>query len=281
MNVDLAICDGRYALADEANGGPVFYPTHRARHAELAEAPVTATFDKLAAPGREKAQDWEHWRKLRRRFLEGGLEVLSDSELLEIFLAVSSPRPKRQSQLAAALISRFGNLTGVVHADPRHLMEFPTENRRATYMAIALLKCVHAAAVRLLKVDVVDRPIISSSEAVLRYCMARFSHLGHEEFHVLFLNRKNMLILDEVQQRGTIDHVPLYPREVAKRCLEVGASAIVMVHNHPSGDPTPSGPDIELTRKVVAALEIFDVQVHDHFIIGLDGQASLRGLGLM
>lgn len=281
MIEEFTVCDRKCSSKSAVPGGSIAYPAHNAHYAELAEAPVIATFGKLASIGGGKIQDWEYWRQLRRRFLEGGLEVLSDREILEIFLAVSSPKPKRHSQLAAALMSRFGNLAGVVHANPRHLMEFTTENRRATYMAIALLKCVHVAAVRLLKGDVVDRPIISSSEAVLKYCMARFSYLGHEEFHILFLNRKNMLILDEEQQRGTIDHVPLYPREVAKRCLEIGASAIVMVHNHPSGDPTPSGPDIELTRKVIAALGVFDVQVHDHFIIGLGRQTSLRAMGLI
>ncbi len=121
---------------------------------------------------------------------------------------------------------------------------------------------------------------MSSSDTVLNYCMARFSYLQHEEFHILFLNRKNILILDEPQQRGTVDHVPLYPREVAKRCLELGASAIVMVHNHPSGDPTPSPPDINLTRKIIEVLKVFDIQVHDHLIIGLGRHASMRGMGL-
>ncbi len=121
---------------------------------------------------------------------------------------------------------------------------------------------------------------MSSSDTVLNYCMARFSYLQHEEFHILFLNRKNMLILDEPQQRGTVDHVPLYPREVVKRCLELGASAIVMVHNHPSGDPTPSPPDITLTRKIIEVLKVFDIQLHDHLIIGLGRHASMRGMGL-
>ncbi|MEE4272242.1 MAG: DNA repair protein RadC [Thermoanaerobaculales bacterium] len=260
--------------------GTVVYPVHQGHYADLAEAPVVATFGKLTALTTDKTQDWDHWRKLRRKFLDGGLEALTDVEILEVFLGISSPKPKRHHDLAVSLISRFGGLAGVVHANPRDLVAFSADSRRATYMAIAVLKCVHVAAVRLLRHDVVDRPIMSSSESVLNYCMARFSYLQHEVFHVLFLNRKNMLILDEAQQRGTVDHVPLYPREVAKRCLEVGASAIVMVHNHPSGDPTPSQPDIGLTRKIIDVLKVFDIQVHDHLIIGCGRHASLRGMGL-
>lgn len=280
MAEELTLCDQQGPDRVAVRGGIIEYPTHHAHHAELAESPVLATFGELATPQAGRTQDWDYWRRLRRRFVEGGIEVLTDCEVLEVFLAISSPKPKRQHELANALIARFGNLAGVVHANLRHLMEFTTENRRTSYKAIALLKCVHVTAVRLLRGDVVDRPIISSSEAVLKYCMARFSYLGHEEFHILFLNRKNMLILDEAQQRGTVDHVPLYPREVARRCLEIGASAIVMIHNHPSGDPTPSDSDIELTRKVIDALRVFDVQVHDHFIIGLGRHASLRAMGL-
>lgn len=258
----------------------VVYPAHQAQYTDLAEAPMVATFGKLAAIAGDKLQDWDHWRKLRRKFIDGGLEALTDVEILEIFLGISSPKPKRHHDLAVSLIARFGGLAGVVHANPRDLMAFSADSRRATYMAIAVLKCVHVAAVRLLRHDVVDRPIMASSESVLNYCMARFSYLQHEVFHVLFLNRKNMLILDEAQQRGTVDHVPLYPREVAKRCLEVGASAIVMVHNHPSGDPTPSPQDIGLTRKIVEVLKVFDIQVHDHLIIGVGRHASMRGMGL-
>lgn len=258
----------------------IAYPTHEAHYAGLAEAPIVATFGKLTAIGTGRAQDWDHWRRLRRKFLDGGLEALDDTEILEIFLAVSSPRPKRHRDLAIRLIARFGNLAGVVHANPRHLTAYSADSRRTTYMAIALLKCVHVAAVRLLRRDIVDRPIISSSEAVLNYCMARFSYKEQEEFHVLFLNRKNMLIVDEAQQRGTIDHVPLYPREVARRCLELGASSIVMVHNHPSGDPTPSAADVTLTRKVIEVLNVFEIHVHDHLIIGVGRHASLRGMGL-
>jgi DNA repair protein RadC len=279
MTKNPAIADGLVTnQADTA--ASVFYPTHEAHYSALAEAPVVATFGKLTAMKNGRAQDWDYWRRLRRKFLDGGLEALDDTEILEIFLAVSSPRPKRHHDLAINLIARFGNLAGVVHANPRHLMTFSADNRRATYMAIALLKCVHVAAVRLLRRDIVDRPIMSSSDAVLNYCMARFSYKEQEEFHILFLNRKNMLILDESQQRGTVDHVPLYPREVARRCLELGASAIVMVHNHPSGDPTPSAADVTLTRKVIEVLQVFEIHVHDHLIIGIGRHASLRGLGL-
>jgi DNA repair protein RadC len=258
----------------------VVYPTPDPQYASLAESPVMQTFGQLTEARGSSTQDWEHWRRLRRKFLEGGLESLKDVEILEIFLAISSPKPKRHHQLAVDLIKRFGNLTGVVHADPRHLMTYSAGSRRATYMAIAALKCMHVTSVRLLRRDIIDRPIMSSSKAVLDYCMARLAHLQHEELHVLFLNRKNMMIMDEAQQRGTIDHVSLYPREVAKRCLEIGASAIVIVHNHPSGDPTPSKPDIEMTRQLVGVLKVFDIPVHDHLIIGQGRYASLREMNL-
>jgi DNA repair protein RadC len=279
MSTDAWSKDQR-SMATPTESAEVVYPTHEAHYASLAEAPVSATFGKLTSLQNRKSHDWDYWRGLRRKFLEGGLETLTDTEILEIFLAVSSPRPKRHHTLARRLIARFQNLAGVVHANPRHLMGFSSDSRRETYMAIALLKCVHVAAVRLLRHDVVDRPILSSVDSVLNLCMARFAYLEHEIFHILFLNRKNMLIVEEAQQRGTIDHVPLYPREVAKRCLELGASAIVMVHNHPSGDPTPSQQDIELTHKVVSVLQVFDIHLHDHLIISRGRHASLRGLGL-
>jgi len=273
------ITGDRALTHDVDDSSAIVYPTHASHYAGLAEAPVMASFDKLAHAHVAKSQDWDHWRALRRKFLDGGLEALSDLEILEVFLAMSSPRPKRHRQLAQDMIGRFGNLAGVVHANPRHLMDFPAETRRASYLAIALLKCVHVASVRLLRRDIVDRPIISSSTVVLNYCMARLSRLQHEELHILFLNRKNMMILEEVQQRGTIDHVTVYPREIARRCLDLGASAIIMVHNHPSGDPTPSTPDIEMTRQIALALEVFDIAVHDHLIIGLGRYASMRELG--
>lgn len=225
--------------------------------------------------------NWEYWRRLRRKFLREGLEALTDLEALEILLSFSGPKSRRHATLAAELLERFGTLAGVMGAEFRHLSEFSAESRRATYMAIALLKASHVAAVKLAHVDVVDRPVLSSFDAVIKYCQARMAFSMEEELRILFLNRKNMLIMEEKQQRGSVDHVPLYPRKVAKRALDVGASSIVMAHNHPSGDPTPSSSDISMTRQVVDALKLFEITVHDHIIIGVGSHFSMRSAGYM
>ena len=143
------------------------------------------------------------------------------------------------------------------------------------------VKAVQAALQRVLRAEAAERPVLSSWDRLLDYCRATMAHAKIEEFRLLFLDRKNALIADEVQQTGTIDHTPVYPREVVKRALELGASALILVHNHPSGDPTPSKADVEMTRAVAKAAEVLGVIVHDHLIIGRGKHASLRSLGLL
>ncbi|MGB8842692.1 MAG: DNA repair protein RadC [Aliidongia sp.] len=217
-----------------------------------------------------------HRQRLRERFVEAGPAALADYELLELLLFPALPRSDVKP-LAKALIDRFGGFAGVINADIAALQEIPGLGLTS---AIAI-KAVQAAVQRVLKAEVIDRPILSSWQGVLDYCQAAMGHARIEEFRLLFLDRRNALIADEVQQRGTVDHTPVYPREVIKRALDLGASAIILVHNHPSGDPTPSKADIEMTREVAMAARLMGIEVHDHLIIGRGKQTSLRGLGLI
>ncbi len=179
-----------------------------------------------------------HRRRLRARFLKAGPEALADYELLELLLFFAQPRADVKP-LAKALLQRFGGFAEVVSVEPERLAEVAGIGEAA----IAALKIAQATALRLLRGEVIERPILGSWEKVVAYCRAAMAYGSTERFRILFLNRKNVLIADEVQQKGTVDHTPIYPREVVKRALELGASAIVMVHNHPSGDPTPSQGD--------------------------------------
>ena len=217
-----------------------------------------------------------HRQRLRERFLEAGPAALADYELLELLLFPALPRSDVKP-LAKALIDRFGGFAGVINADIAALQEIPGLGLTS---AIAI-KAVQAAVQRVLKAEVIDRPILSSWQGVLDYCHAAMGHARIEEFRLLFLDRRNALIADEVQQRGTVDHTPVYPREVIKRALDLGASAIILVHNHPSGDPTPSKAEIDMTREVANAARLMGIEVHDHLIIGRGKQTSLRGLGLI
>ncbi|MEA2829559.1 MAG: repair protein RadC [Bradyrhizobium sp.] len=202
--------------------------------------------------------------------------ALADYELLELLLFPALPRSDVKP-LAKTLIDRFGGFAGVINADIAALQEIPGLGLTS---AIAL-KAVQAAIQRVLKAEMIERPILSSWQGVLDYCHVAMAHARIEEFRLLFLDRRNALIADEVQQRGTVDHTPVYPREVVKRALDLGASAIILVHNHPSGDPTPSKADIEMTREVAKAARMMGIEVHDHLIIGRGKQTSLRGLGLI
>src|SRR5690606_30245137 len=176
--------------------------------------------------------------------------------------------------LAKRLVEKFGNFAGVVSA-PREVLR----GAGLKDNTIDMLKIVRESAVRLARQEAIDRPVLSSWQKVLDYCRVRLAHEPTERFHLLFLDRKNVLIADEEQQQGTVDHTPVYPREVVKRALELGASALIMVHNHPSGDPTPSKADIAMTREVARAAEPVGVTVHDHIVIGRAGHASFKGLG--
>jgi DNA repair protein RadC len=186
--------------------------------------------------------------------------------------------PRRDTKpLAKALLARFGSFAEVIAAPSARLLEV----KGVGESIVQHLKIVEAAAQRLAKTKVMGRPVLSSWTALLDYCTAAMARAQNEEFRVLFLDRKNVLIADEVQNRGTVDHTPVYPREIIKRALELGASSIILVHNHPSGDPTPSKADIAMTREVAAAAKALGITVHDHLVIGRAGHASFKSLGLL
>lgn len=217
-----------------------------------------------------------HRQRLRERFMTGGPEALADYELLELLLFQSRPRGDVKP-LAKALIRRFETFAGVLAAQPAELAMVDGIGEAS----IVALKTVQAAALRMSRQELIDRPVISSWKKLLEYCHAAMAHEKIEQFRLLFLDGKNALIADEVQQRGTVNHTPVYTREVVKRALELGASAIVMVHNHPSGDPTPSKDDIAMTKEVAAAAEKLGIALHDHLIIGRKGHCSLKSMGLI
>lgn len=208
--------------------------------------------------------------------MAAGPDALPDYELLELVLFAAQPR-RDVKPLAKMLLARFGSFAEVISAPPALLAEIDGVGDTV----IATLKVVQAAALRLAQGEVMARPVIGSWQKLMAYCRASMAHEATEHFRVLFLNRRNELIADEVQQKGTVDHTPVYPREVVKRALELGATAVIMVHNHPSGDPTPSPADIEMTREVKDAGEKLGIQLHDHVIIGRRGHNSFKTLGLI
>ncbi|KAA5602291.1 RadC family protein [Blastochloris sulfoviridis] len=217
-----------------------------------------------------------HRARLRARFLEAGPDALPDYELLELVLFRALPRQDTKP-LAKALLSRFGSFAEVLSAPPARLVEVEGVGEAVA----AELKIIQAAAQRLARGAVKDRPVLGSWSQVLDFCRAAMAFAEREEFRILFLDKRNQLIADEVLSRGTIDHTPVYPREVVKRALELSASALILVHNHPSGDPTPSTADIQMTCKIIEAAAPLGITLHDHLIIGKNGHASFRGLGLM
>lgn len=208
--------------------------------------------------------------------MNGGASSMPDYELLEMLLFQALPRGDTKP-LAKALIDRFGSLADVLSAPPERLAEV----KGVGDGIVAALKLVREAGLRLTRAQALGRPMLSSWNAVLEYCQAAMAYENREQFRILFLDRKNTLIADEVQQQGTIDHTPVYPREVAKRALELDATAVILVHNHPSGDPNPSRADIEMTKKVVSAAAALGIVVHDHLIIGRGTHASFKSLGLL
>jgi len=217
-----------------------------------------------------------HRKRLRRRFLDGGPGALHDYELIELLLFPSLPR-RDVKPLAKRLIKRFGSFADVITARPEDLM---TETGLGESGAVAL-KAVEAAAVRLTRAQVIDRPVLGSWVQVFDYLQASMGHAKIEQFRLLFLDRKNKLITDELQQQGTVDHTPLYPREVVKRALELGATGIILVHNHPSGDPAPSAADIAMTREVRDVGAKLGLALHDHIIVSRGRHASFKALGLL
>ena len=217
-----------------------------------------------------------HRERLRERFLEGGAAAMPDYELMELALFAAIPR-RDVKPLAKHLIAQFGSFAEVIAAPRTRLLEVDGIGDAV----VTQLKIIEAAALRLARGQMLNRPALSSWAALIDYCTAAMARCVHEEFRVLFLDRKNILIADEVQTKGTIDHAPVYPREIVKRALELGASAIILVHNHPSGDPTPSRADIEMTRDVTAAAKALKIAVHDHLVVGRNGHASFKSLGLL
>ncbi|MHA1598864.1 MAG: RadC family protein [Alphaproteobacteria bacterium] len=217
-----------------------------------------------------------HRQRLRQRFLKTGSDGLADYELLELLLFQALPR-RDTKPVAKALLSRFGSYAEVISAD---VAEIKKVKGAGDAVAIAL-KTVQASAIRLTQDEVMDQPVLASWDKLLKYCRAAMAYKKSEHFRVLFLNKKNVLIADEVQQQGTVDHTPVYPREVVKRALELGATALIMVHNHPSGDAAPSKADIEMTKDVHAACEKLGIQLHDHIIVSKSGTNSFKTMGLL
>jgi DNA repair protein RadC len=219
---------------------------------------------------------WGHRDRLRERFREAGADALSDYELLEILLFRALPQ-RDVKPLAKTLIETFGSFAEVIGAPESRLAKI----KGLGPSSITDLKIIQAAASRSLRGAVKKRPVLSSWSTVLDYCRTAQAFADREEFRVLFLDKRNQLIADEVQQTGTIDHTPVYPREVVKRALELSATAVILVHNHPSGDPTPSRADIQMTQQIIAVAQPLGISVHDHIIVGKDGHASLKGLKLI
>jgi DNA repair protein RadC len=217
-----------------------------------------------------------HRERLRGRFRDAGADALSDYELLELLLFRALPR-RDVKPLAKSLLAKFGSFAEVIAAPAARLAEV----KGLGAAGITELKVVQAAASRLLRGAVKKRPVLSSWSTVLDYCRTAQGFADREQFRVLFLDKRNQLIADELQQVGTVDHTPVYPREVVKRALELSASAIILVHNHPSGDPTPSHADIQMTQQIIAVANPLGISVHDHIIVGKDGHASFKGLRLI
>lgn len=242
-----------------------------------------ALFDVDEAPprpetGAEKLPSYirDHRARLRERFLVGGADALPDYELLELVLFRAIPR-RDVKPLARQLLETFGDFNAVCSAPVHRLQEV----RGVGEAVITEIKIIEATAHRLARSRVMQKHVVSSWDALLDYCQTAMAHRDTEQFRVLFLDRKNVLIADEAQARGTVDHVPVYPREVVKRALELNASAIILVHNHPSGDPTPSQADIDMTAQIQVAAETLGVTLHDHLVIGKSRELSFRSEGLL
>jgi DNA repair protein RadC len=216
-----------------------------------------------------------HRARLRKRLVEGGPDALLDHELIEYLLALTIPR-RDTKPMARALLAEFGGLGPLLSADPGSLMRAGLSEG-----VVAALKIAEASALRLLRSEVQEREILSNWQALSDYLRADMAHRAIERVRVLHLNTKNMLIRDELVSEGSIDQAAVHVREVIRRALELGSAALILVHNHPSGDPQPSRQDIDLTRELVAAAKPLGIAIHDHIVVGTKGQASLRASGLM
>jgi DNA repair protein RadC len=217
-----------------------------------------------------------HRERLRERFYSAGPDALSDYELLEMALFPALPR-RDTKPLAKSLLKAFGSFAEVVHAPEARLREI----KGIKDASIHQLKLIAAAATRIARGEMRERRQLSSWNDVIDYCRSSMAFADKEQFRLLFLDKRNQLIADEVQQTGTVDHTPVYPREVIKRALELSATALILVHNHPSGDPTPSQADIQMTKAIIAIATPLGIAVHDHVIVGRGGHASLKGMRLI
>lgn len=246
----------------------------------FAEAPVSGLLPDFEVvdvrPLPDKPHFVNHRQRLRDRFMKAGSTALADYELLELLLFRAIPR-RDVKPLAKFLLAEFGDFNRVISAPASRL-------RRISGVGEAVvqeLKIVEAAAHRLSQARVMGKNALTSWSSLMEYCKISMAHRETEQFRILFLDRKNILIADEEQARGTVDHVPVYPREVAKRALELNASALILVHNHPSGDPTPSDADISMTERIDGALNVLGITLHDHVVIGQATDVSFRSLGLL
>ena len=245
-----------------------------ARKPQLAEA--SALFSFLPEGEEPPPGHLGHRERLRRKLLDAGPDALADYELLELLLFFAILR-RDTKPIAKALITRFGSLGNVLAAPPEALKEVEGVGEST----VAVVKAAQAAALRLLREEVKDSPLLNNMERLTNYLTAVMARESVEQFRVLFLDTRNRLIADEAQARGTVNHTPVYPREVMRRCLELGATALILVHNHPSGDPTPSRADVEMTAEVKAAAGALGIVLHDHLIIGNGRQLSFRREGLL
>ena len=245
-----------------------------ARRPQFAEAGLNL-FGTLA-PDEARPGHLGHRDRVRERLLTRSADALADYEILEVLLFANYPREDTKP-IAKALIERFGSLANVLAARPEELQEV----KRVGPGAAGTIKAAQAAALHMLRAEVKERPVLNNWDRLTGYLHAALAREPIEQFRVLFLDTKNRLIADEAQAKGTVNHTPVYPREVVKRCLELGATAIILVHNHPSGDPTPSRADIEMTAEVKTAAGALGIALHDHLIIGNGRHLSFRREGLL
>ena len=228
----------------------------------------------------EKKPDEPHYKghrqRLRERFLNGGPDALADYELIELVLFMAIPR-RDVKPLAKTLLTTFGSLSELMAASIEELIKI---NGISENTAVAI-KTTHSISSRAMKQELKQKPVLNNWTRLMDYCHATMAHEKKEHFRILFLNKKNELLADEIQGSGTVDHTPAYPREIMKRSLELGATAIILMHNHPSGDSTPSQADIDLTHQIIRAADPFNIHIHDHIIISRNGYSSMKNKGLI
>ena len=232
--------------------------------------------DSSDQPNQGPHQGTGHRARLRKRLLAGGAEALADYEIVEYLLMTAIPR-KDTKQLAKALLDRFGGLAGVLNADPAALANHAGMGETSA----AVLKIVALAARRLARTGMQNKPVLGSWQVLIDYLTIDMAHLRHERVRVLYLDTKNRLLLDDKVSDGTLDEAAIHPREVVKKALDLGASALILVHNHPSGSPEPSRADVQITNKIAEAGRLLGISVHDHVIIGKEGHVSLKAKGLI